>query len=99
MEEDEPVPKRKLIKKGPALTQTLTAKRAKTASTKPATRIIIQEPTPWPTKINSMATARRNKGKNVEITSKFLHLEDLKYNEMMVAIAKKSKDESSHSIP
>lgn len=67
MEEEEPIPKRKLIKKGLTFTQDLQLKRAKITSKKHAVEISIREPSPKATQAEKMPKSRNNKAKHMEI--------------------------------
>lgn len=63
----------------------------KAATKQPAIGIAIKILAPKPSRVEVMAKARRDKGKNVEITAKTLHLKDLEYNDIMAAIVENQK--------
>lgn len=78
-EEANPKPKKRLVKKGPTLSQALKTKKEKTTA-QPEAGIKLKDPAPEPLREEVNAGARRNKGKNVEITTATLHPDDPKYD-------------------
>lgn len=85
----EPKPK-KLIREGPTLYPALKAKKAKNIAPLDA-KITVKEPAPKPSRVEVITEVRRDKGKKVEITAATMNLEDLKYEEIMVAIEENHK--------
>lgn len=86
IEEEEPLQKRRLTRRGPTFTMALRAKRTKLTPKELVSKFSIREPAPKETQAEIMARAKMSKGKHVEITAKTLHQEDLEYNEIMAAV-------------